>query len=180
MAVPIEMWSKISERYEVSNFGNVRSVDRVSHDKSKRKLIVQGKILAHGIRSDGYHVVNITGFRHKKNWKVHQLVAFAFIPNPNNYPVVNHKNGNKDDNSADNIEWCTQQYNCLHAFCVLKRKPVVNCGSKNGFSKIIIDITTGIFYDCITDAANALNIKRRTLNAMIIGQNKNRTNLIYA
>ena len=50
-----------------------------------------------------------------KTYKVHRLVAQAFIPNPNNFPVVNHKDENPQNNSVENLEWCTQKYNCVYS-----------------------------------------------------------------
>ena len=53
---------------------------------------------------------------------VHVLVAEAFVPNVNNTPYVNHKNGIRNDNNKNNLEWCTATENMLHAYKVLKRK----------------------------------------------------------
>ena len=63
----------------------------------------------------GYQRVRVTINRGKMTFKIHREVAKAFIPNPKNLPQVNHKNGNKDDNSVSNLEWVSNRENCLHA-----------------------------------------------------------------
>lgn len=69
-----------------------------------------------GIVSTGYHQVQLTGYNKVRKFKyVHRLVAEAFIPNPNNYKTVNHKNGIKTDNRVENLEWCTQKQNIIHS-----------------------------------------------------------------
>ena len=60
----------------------------------------------------------------KVNLSVHRLVALAYIPNPNDLPQVNHIDGNKNNNSVNNLEWCTNQYNCDHAYTTNLKKPV--------------------------------------------------------
>lgn len=90
---------------------------------------------------NGYMVVYL-GKSNKK--LVHRLVAQAFIPNPENKPQVNHKNGNKKDNMVKNLEWVTISENGLHAYRVLKRIPPRNAP--------IICIETGKRYDKMLDA----------------------------
>lgn len=58
-------------------------------------------------RKDGYYNIRLN----KKNYLVHRLVAIAYLPNPNNYDQVNHKDENKSNNNVGNLEWCTRKYN---------------------------------------------------------------------
>lgn len=86
--------------YWVSNFGRVKNE--------------RGRILKGGFDTKGYpHVcVKLEGVQ--STYKVHRLVAIAFIPNPDNLPQVNHIDGNKTNNSVTNLEWCTGEYNLKH------------------------------------------------------------------
>lgn len=112
-----EIWMPIAgyeDRYEVSNTGKVRSLNyRMTGKKKELKPITQGK---------GYHAVGLCK-NGKMRWgKVHRLVADAFIPNPENKREVNHKDGNKKNNHADNLEWATASENQKHAYRIgLKR-----------------------------------------------------------
>lgn len=92
-----EEWREIAKTgYDVSNFGRIRHNNR---------------ILAGSYHSDGYIFTTIKG----KQIPIHRFVANAFIPNPNNLPEVNHKDGNKMNNSVDNLEWVTRSENSKHA-----------------------------------------------------------------
>ena len=89
---------------EVSNEGRVRSL-----------LGGSPRILKTQPDKSGYHRVRVTIERTKVSYKVHREVAKAFIDNPNHFPQVNHKDGNKDNNAADNLEWVTNIENAHHA-----------------------------------------------------------------
>lgn len=95
-----EEWKIIDEFpvYMISNYGRVYSI--------RSKMILKPII-----DSYGYSVVKLSIHCHHKHRKIHRLVAEAFIPNPNNYDQVNHKNEIKTDNRVENLEWCDVKYN---------------------------------------------------------------------
>ncbi len=102
------IWKEIQEypNYSVSNTGLIRNNNT-------------NKILKQTINKTGYYFLAVApNGRHGKTkcFRVHREVAKAFIPNPDNLPQVNHKDGNKLNNCVDNLEWCTNSYNVQHAY----------------------------------------------------------------
>ena len=111
-----EIWRPVAEfpGYEVSNKGNVRSVGRyVVHKRDDRVRWCKGKDLSKTTHPDGHEYVSL-GRGNKR--KVHRLVCLAFLDNPENCKVVNHKNGNRSDNRVENLEWCDHSHNSQHAY----------------------------------------------------------------
>lgn len=106
--------------YAVSNLGRVRSLDHFDSNNHLR----EGRILKSTKHKDRYPTVCFTQDGRKRVFLVHRLVANAFIPNPDEKPQVNHKNGNKDDNRASNLEWVTGSENQKHSYEVLGRSSV--------------------------------------------------------
>lgn len=104
-----EIWKVIDEfpDYEVSNYGNVRR---------KFRRLEGYKYLKPQLTERGYLAVILYNNKTKKRkrFRVHRLVAKAFIPNTDNKPQVNHKDMNKKNNHVENLEWCTNQENCIH------------------------------------------------------------------
>lgn len=97
--------------YQVSNEGRVKSLQREIVYKDGRKKVLEEKILRNILSDLGYYHVMLSKDGVPKRYKVHRLVAKAFIPNPNNLPIINHKDENPKNNVVDNLEWCTQGYN---------------------------------------------------------------------
>lgn len=86
--------------YMISNWGRVKSFK-----------FGKERILKPVTNSSGYLLVILCKDRKVKAFTVHRLVAEAFLPNPHNYPCVNHKDENKQNNNVSNLEWCSAQYN---------------------------------------------------------------------
>lgn len=99
--------------YMVSNLGNVKSLDRISHN-NRGPYVREGRVLKAAIVC-GYSKVALIN-EQRKYKAVHRLVAEAFISNDDNDPQVNHIDGDKQNNELTNLEWCTSGYNHLHAY----------------------------------------------------------------
>lgn len=104
--------------YEVSNLGNVRSVDKYIPFNGTISLR-KGIVLKQGI-VQGYKQVVLCKHGKTKNYRVHRLVAQTFIPNPDNLPEINHKDEDKTNNRVDNLEFCTYKYNSNYGKCKQK------------------------------------------------------------
>lgn len=101
--------------YEVSNEGNVRSVDRIVIRKG-RKTFLRSRPMKTCVGTDGYLHFMATKHSEKKKLAVHRCVTLAFIRNPQHKQTVNHKDGNKFNNTVENLEWATHSENLSHAY----------------------------------------------------------------
>ena len=133
----MEIWKDIEGyqgHYQVSNFGRVKSLARLRKYKSNGLSKHKGLILIPSITRKGYYSVGLSKDSKRKTFKVHRLVALAFIPNPENKPQVNHDNGIKTDNHVDNLEWNTGSENVVHSLKHLKCKRA--SGEKTAMAKL--------------------------------------------
>ncbi len=115
----MEKWKDIKNYegyYQISNFGQVRSLDRYITNSLGRKRKYNSRFCELRIRNNGYVYVELSKDNIAKKFNVHRLVAIHFINNPNNKPYVNHINGDKKDNHYRNLEWVTERENTLHAY----------------------------------------------------------------
>jgi hypothetical protein len=146
--------------YEISNKGRARRCDIIHTRKNLESLALNKQ-------KGGYYILHIyirqKGMPYRRSAiKVHRAVAFAFIPNPENKPCINHINGNPADNRVENLEWCTYSENTIHSYRVLKRKPTFlgKFGKDNPFSKRVvqIDVDGNVVevYDSATEAEQTL------------------------
>lgn len=119
-----EIWKKIKDypNYEISNLGKVRALKYYSnvHKKYYERIL----ILKQKTNKWGYNFVGLSNENGRKNKSIHRLVAETFIPNINNCKEVNHKDGNKNNNKVQNLEWCNRKDNIIHAYKLGLKKPI--------------------------------------------------------
>lgn len=142
----MEKWKKIEgfENYQISNMGRVKIL------KGEKERISEGS------PSEGYRQVQLLEDGIKKMCRVHRLVALTFIPNSENKPIVNHINGIKHDNRAENLEWFNQSENIKHAY----RTGLVPCCKGVNHSQSKLTEKDVLF---IREKANTLKTKELSL-----------------
>lgn len=132
-----EIWKPIpgmESIYEASSLGKIRSLSRQIRSSYGASRMIKGRVLVPILSGHRYQRVTIAIQGVHRGHRVHRLVAEAFIPNPEALPEVNHKNGDKLDNRATNLEWCTRSSNNNHAIKMGLKPPVL--GSQHGQSKL--------------------------------------------
>ena len=114
-----EVWKDIQDYegiYQVSNFGNVKSLNRETFDSVRKQIKkLKGRMLKSAIDSRGYKSVVLTKNGKQRTYRVHNLVALAFCNGYKKGLVVNHKDENQLNNFYKNLEWCTQKENVWYS-----------------------------------------------------------------
>lgn len=130
-----EIWKDINGYegyYQISNYGNVRSLDRYINYTDGRIKFFKGKRMKSHSSSFGYLCVKLSKDGTAYHTFLHRLIAEAFIPNPENLPVINHKDENPTNNSIDNLEWCTYEYNNSYNNLIERRSKNFKNKFRNG------------------------------------------------
>lgn len=168
-----EVWKPIEGYeglYEVSNFGIVKSLRKdVKCNKSIRRQ--EEIIMSPQKDMFGYLKVQLRKNGTIKTVKIHRLVAIAFIPNPNQYRCINHKDEDKTNNHVSNLEWCTHKYNANYGTCKQRiaekiRKPVLQYDMFGNFIAR---------YDSIGDASKATGARHNAIGQCCMGVKRHRT-----
>lgn len=151
-----EIWKPVvgfGGYYEVSNLGRVRSVGRADSSGKFRRA----KLLTHKNSAERYISISLYVDGVTVNKMIHRMVAEAFIPNPDNLPQVNHKDGDAHNNRADNLEWVTPAENIKHCIDTGLRQKVwkkpVKCLETEKFlivSHPLLDTSILIQHECLT------------------------------
>lgn len=165
-----EVWKDIAGYeglYQVSNFGRVRSLDRIEKWNGTERPR-KGRIMALRPDKNGYLIVGLRNGKFQKTKKVHRLVAEAFVPNNDNLLEVNHIDENKENNIPDNLEWCNNQYNIRYGTGIERR-------SKQKRKKVIqysLDNIKLTEFDSITEAAKSIGKETSVISACCKGNKK--------
>lgn len=167
-----EIWKDIKDfegLYQISNFGNVRSVDRCVYKSGWIKTNIAGTNLKQITDKDGYKRVKLSNKNYRKMPFVHRLVAQAFIPNPNNLPQVNHINEIKSDNCVYNLEWCNAKYNVNYGTRNTRLRSKAVCKK---IAQIDLDGNTFKVWRSACEAAKTLKIVRSHILEVAKGRRK--------
>ena len=160
--------------YEVSDNGDVRVLDREYVDDIGRHTIKRGHLLNPRKTLLGYKRVTLCKDKHPKSYAVHRLVAQAFIPNPNNYPCVNHKDEDKLNNKVSNLEWCTSEYNANYGTRNERMKETLRSRERNCKAIIAIRVDDGgtEYYRSAREAERVLGYPHTGISNMLKGRAK--------
>lgn len=149
--------------YAISNKGNLKNL-RTNH------------ILKPSTNKDGYKSVLLSKNGKKMSIRIHRLVALYFLENPNKYPDVNHKNGIKDDNRVENLEWCSKSMNMRHAYDTGLIK-----GNKN--KEILVfdkDTKEHLFtFESVSQCSKMLNLNDSPIYRVLKGKRSHHKGFIF-
>lgn len=161
-----ELWKDVvgfEGLYKVSNMGNILRMPKTTARLVYGDIHYGAKMLStNTYDKDGYIKTALRKNKKRYYFRVHRLVAEAFLDNPENKPVVNHIDGNKKNNVLTNLEWATISENTKHGFSHLGRKPT-DGGTSRKVAQYDLDGNLLFVYPSIKDAADKNNIRNTTI-----------------
>lgn len=171
----MEVWKDVKgyeKLYEVSNYGNVRSLN---YNGTKKVVLLKPQETIHG-----YFMVQLYKNGISKKFQVHRLVMISFVENTKNKPCVNHKNGIKTDNRLENLEWVTYSENEKHSHHILGKKyyqPMKGMfGLNHNRSNPVVQISLDGFiiadYDSRKEAFDKTGISQSNISLCVSGKRK--------
>ena len=170
--------------YEISNYGIIKSVDRNIICKDGQIKPIKSRYIRPADNGSGYKFVYLWKDNKQHRYYVHRLVAETFIPNPENKPTVNHKDGNRYNNCVDNLEWATYSENIQHAFNTGLNKSTL--GWKNPkanrwrpVEKCNLNGEVICKFDTIQDAADDLQVPDKYIYKVCRGEISNTKGFKY-
>lgn len=164
-----EIWKDIPDYegfYQASSLGRIRSVDRYVTQQGRGKAFTglrKGRIIKQRLQNAGYFLVWLSKQGKIRAHTVHRLVAASFIDNPENMMDINHKDGDKKNNSVHNLEWCTRSQNIKHSYEKLNHKT-------NG--KAVRCIELDIIYSSAAEASRERGISACGIRHVLTGRAK--------
>lgn len=183
----IEIWKDIPSYegyYQASNLGKIKSLKRIIMRKDGKPYLQKEQLLKPGRNRKGYLHCNLTKNFKQTNISVHRLVAITFIDNPNNLPQINHIDGNKENNSVDNLEWISNYDNMQHSIITGIRnvKKITDNLKKVNSRKVNQYDLDGNFikaWDSIKDIQMELKIPNQNISKVCQGKRKKAHNYIF-
>ena len=149
--------------YQISNLGRVKSLKRQCKHPAGGKRVVNERIMRFDENKKwGYLRVHLSKDGKDKKILVHRLVAQAFIPNPKNYEVVNHRDQNPKNNNVENLEWCNVQYNNTYGDKIQRMFKQIVQMDKNG--------TVIKYFSSTVEASKETKITRCTITNCLNGK----------
>lgn len=162
-----EVWKDVvgyEGYYMVSNLGRIKSM-RFRHIKRE-------KIMLPNLRPDGYMAIGLSKNGVTKTKTVHRLVASAFLENPNNLEMINHKDENRSNNAVSNLEWCSRSYNQIYSINLHpERKNVFGDNFKKGIksSSFVVKGEAHKHFESIIQSTKDGCFVKRYENAAVAG-----------
>lgn len=176
-----EIWKDIKGYegfYQISSFGNARSLTRTVDHNWMRSIELEGQALSPTTTEFGYLILGLSKKGKMRTIFVHRLVAMNFISNPDKKRSVNHKDGDKTNNNVDNLEWVTHSENMKHAYANGIRKAPYQGkkGKSHCRSKIVIQFSKegkelNRFYGTL-EAGRKTGVSAKSISAVALGKNK--------